>query len=82
MVHVKWTQHLTGATIFDSDSDKDNISEPETQADVNENIPESAANTESQTGHPKKKHLPTPLPMAILQFGTCTCELASYHSSL
>ena len=65
---MKWTQHLTGATIFDSDSD---ISEPETQADVNENIPESAANTESQTGHPKKKYLPTPLPMAILQFATC-----------
>ena len=47
--------------ISDSDSDEDNISEPETQADVNENIPESAANTESQTGHPKENHLPTPL---------------------
>ena len=42
-------------TILIPDSDED---EPETQVDVNENIPESA---ESQTGHPKENHLPTPL---------------------
>ena len=38
----KWTQHLTSATIFDNysdfDSGEDNISEPESQADVNENL--------------------------------------------
>ena len=43
------------------------ISEPETQVDVNENIPESIANTESQTGHPKENHLPVSLlKMAVL----------------
>ena len=40
--YLKWTQHLTSATIFDnysdSDSGEDNISEPETQADINENL--------------------------------------------